>query len=383
MYLLCYVIISLSVFSLFYILRKNFNWKIVFGALCVTAVILIVCILFLNYLFQESFIAGGYLFQTMKSFERQKEDIQILFSGPSELQFAIIPSMFRFKAFNFSPNAEDMTESYYKLKYCINRMPKLKVVVLGTPLSIFSSLWHFYNKNKVFRRDIFYIYNYMKLKDVWEFGKFEGFWTVVKGEFFHIFPVLFRPNMAFLLEKWEVLVRYLYPDRVVLDGWSPAFGKGNITKEFARQRVRHHFEGYEVFDKTFLIYFEKILKLCHNHNIKVIVILCPVTDSYLQFASNYITRDIFYKKILKNPKYSKYIYKILDFLDLFAKHHEFFDDVNHLNINGAVVFSELVADELYDIIDEKDVYRNIDFCQFSDFTHLYFMTRNIYLGRQR
>jgi hypothetical protein len=78
--------------------------------------------------------------------------------------------------------------------------------------------------------------------------------------------------------------------------------------------------------------------------------MIPMTDYYLKHAEKYITKVALYEKVLTNPRFSPYIYKHLDYLDLYAKDHALFFDVDHLNYKGATVFSEKIALELSKIM---------------------------------
>lgn len=72
--------------------------------------------------------------RTVKDFERQKSEIQILFLGQSDIKRAIIPEAMPFKAYNFAEQGESFIETYYKFKYYVDDMPNLKVVIL--PLTL-------------------------------------------------------------------------------------------------------------------------------------------------------------------------------------------------------------------------------------------------------
>ena len=80
--------------------------------------------------------------------------------------------------------------------------------------------------------------------------------------------------------------------------------------------------------------------------------MCPVTDYYLTYAKEYIDKELLYENVLGNPEYRGYIYKHMDYLDIYLKKHQFFLDEDHLNYEGATFFSKLVASELFDVMRE-------------------------------
>jgi len=120
------------------------------------------------------------------------------------------------------------------------------------------------------------------------------------------------------------------------------------------RRVDTHFQrdNQNDFDKDLLFYFERILILCHQRGIKVVTLMIPTTDYYLKHAEKYITQNALSEKVLTNPRYSSYIYKQLDYLDLYAKDHTLFIDADHLNHKGATLFSERIASDLSKIIEQ-------------------------------
>lgn len=78
----------------------------------------------------------------------------------------------------------------------------------------------------------------------------------------------------------------------------------------------------------------------------------PVTDYYLKHAEKYVTKDALYERVFSNPKVRPYIYKHLDYLDFYAKDHALFVDGEHLNHDGATLFSKQIAPELSKVIEE-------------------------------
>jgi hypothetical protein len=80
--------------------------------------------------------------------------------------------------------------------------------------------------------------------------------------------------------------------------------------------------------------------------------MTPVTDYYLKHAEKYVTKAELYEKVFSNPKFNPYIYKHLDYLDLYAEDHTLFVDGEHLNHEGATAFSRLIASELSRVMEE-------------------------------
>jgi hypothetical protein len=139
---------------------------------------------------------------------------------------------------------------------------------------------------------------------------------------------------------------------VIQEGYHRMMIRGIVNEKIATRSIQRHFRGDYIFDKDLLLYFEKILILCHERGIKVMTLTTPVTDYYLKHAEKYVTRAALYEKVFSNPKYSPHIYRHLDYLDLYAKDHDLFVDGEHLNHDGAAAFSRLIAPELSKVMEE-------------------------------
>jgi len=138
-----------------------------------------------------------------------------------------------------------------------------------------------------------------------------------------------------------------YPEYVTVAG-------NDLMEGLAAKRIEELFQknNKNDFNVDLLSYFERILILCHQRGIKVVTLMIPMTDYYLKHAEKYITKDALYEKVLTHPKFSPYIYKHLDYLDLYAKDHALFADADHLNHKGATVFSGRIASELSKVMEQ-------------------------------
>jgi hypothetical protein len=81
----------------------------------------------------------GIFARGVQDFEKQKNNVQIMFMGQSDMQYGIIPDILNYNAYNFAASNETLLETYYKLKYYIDDMPNLRLVVLPVSLPSFSS----------------------------------------------------------------------------------------------------------------------------------------------------------------------------------------------------------------------------------------------------
>jgi hypothetical protein len=127
---------------------------------------------------------------------------------------------------------------------------------------------------------------------------------------------------------------------------------GKVEEESAREAIPYRFRKKHKFDEGLLTYYEKILVLCHNRGIKVVTLAIPVTDYYITHGEKYVTRAALHERVVANSRFSPYIYRHLDYMDHFAEDHTLFKDVIHLNYKGATIFSQRVALELSEMMEQ-------------------------------
>ena len=295
--------------------------------------------------------------RTVKGFEEQKDRIQILFMGQSDMKYAIIPKAMPYKSYNFAEVAENYIGTYLKLKYYIHEMPRLKIVVLGLPLPSFSSA----RLNWIERRHLtnYFSFGYITPQDFKELYKMGGF-IVVRQKISSFSPLLDKGQFITFWKNMRRWVRNQPIQKTVMEDGYIRFPEyhtvpGNeLMEKVAIKRVRDHFQEDHKndFDKDLLSYFERILILCHQQGVKVVTLMTPMADHYIKHAEKYITKSALYEKVLTNPKFSPYIIKHLDYLDFYSKDYGFFIDEGHLNYKGANHFSERIALELTKVMEE-------------------------------
>jgi hypothetical protein len=197
----------------------------------------------------------------------------------------------------------------------------------------------------------YFTYGYITGEDFRELYKLMGFKVVLKK----IQSLLPFPDSKQLKTFWQNvgnLVRSKPIERSeIYDGYFKDFGS-NVSERRTRVAVPHRFRKKYKFDEGSLIYFEKILVLCHSRGVKVVTLAMPVTDYYIKHAEKYVTNAALYERVVAHPRFSPYIYRHIDYMDRYAKDHALFWNGDHLNFEGATSFSKRVASELSKIFEE-------------------------------
>jgi hypothetical protein len=328
----------------------KFDLRIVIKGILIAFCIFLAIILATRFMDRILFRPESAFARTVKGFEEQKDQIQILFLGQSDMKYAIIPKEMPYKSYNFAEFGENYIGTYFKLRHYIGEMPRLKIVVLPLPLESFAPGRLEWIGLRYFPQ--YFSYGYVTNQDFRELYKIMGF-AVVKQKLASFSPMLDKMQMKTFWRNMKKLIRN-QPIRMsrIDDGYFYSTSLSAVKEGHAIEKVRGYFRKKNDFEKNLLSYFEKILMLGHNRRVKVVTLTLPVTDYYLTHAEKYVTRVGLYEKVFLNPKLSPYIFKHIDYLELYAKDHSLFIDVEHLNHKGATLFSQLIASELSKVMEQ-------------------------------
>jgi len=329
--------------------RMKFDLKIIIKGVLIALCIYIGALLAVGFIDRIVFEPKSVFARTVKGFEAQKNQIQILFLGQSDMKYGIIPQAMPYPSYNFAESGENFVATYFKLKSYIDKTPGLKMVVLPINLTCFSTSRLEWVKGKQFPK--YFTYGYITYEDLGELYKLMGFKVVLK-KIQSLFPF---PDSRQTKTFWQNVMKLVRSKPIekseVEDGYFKVVG-GKVSEEYATEAIQHRFRKKHKFDEGSFAYFEKILVLCHSRGVKVVTLTMPVTDYYINHGEKYVTKTALYGKVIANPRFSPYIYRHLDYLDCYAKDHALFWNGDHLNFEGATIFSKRVASELSKIFEE-------------------------------
>ncbi|MCM1087418.1 MAG: hypothetical protein NC419_04630 [Muribaculaceae bacterium] len=156
-----------------------------------------------------------------------------------------------------------------------------------------------------------------------------------------------KRNEAYI--NYENAPKYFYKGSMVSPG-SPGNPK-MITTIDKPEIIESVISGYS------LKYLDKIVKLCKEEGIHLVLVTTPFTDFYIQAIGNY---DVFYEYV-KNYAEANGI-EYYDFnlcrTDILDMDNEDFMDYHHLSGAGAVKYSALFADVMdsYDEMERQDLF---------------------------
>ena len=149
----------------------------------------------------------------------------------------------------------------------------------------------------------------------------------------------------------SILYRIKMKDVEMYRGFRPHRDFRNFAEETDRQKVAWSKanlilskDGY--FDPAIRIYFEKILALCQDHDVKVIFVRIPMSKEFYEEETRIVPADKLNKEVEAiAARYPVYI-RTFDYHDLFFDHPEYFFDPDHLNVKGSDLFTTRLAEDL-------------------------------------
>ena len=237
-------------------------------------------------------------------------------------------------SFNYGSPGENYIQSYYKLKSILEKSGKRpENVILFADISSFGP--------KTANRLEYNSY-WIKYIDYFELAKIKRNRDILskwlEGKFF-----------SFAGNYKDIQLTFIYAIKIgkleLHNGYRPHRDFKNFALEKnkakqARAKAALYLSKQDYFDKDITFYFEKILQLCQDYDINVILIRIPVTREYFEEASNIVPVDELYEQIqMVSANYPNVTY-FLDYHDLYFDHPEYFFDPDHLNPRGSDLFTE-------------------------------------------
>lgn len=292
----------------------------------------------------------------IKAFADELNEIEIIFLGNSHIHKGINPQYFQRKAFNLAFNAQDLYYDTQLLNRYVAHMPRLKAVVFGLDYFTFG-----YDESDLYPHLVREYYDSARIKP--RAGLDLSFFTYYSLLFLHketfVGDILTGKRKGFLysLEDDTVSSTLVASDiKEALLGSGYLFSRGGMNNaelmENGRQRAKFHYTQCFRNGNVTSIYqllSESIHKL-RAQGIKVFLIIPPYTRSYREgFPAEFI--DGFQQKIEEllhsHPGISFFDYSS----GLPLEPHHFLDS-DHLNFQGAEVFSRILSDRLENILNQ-------------------------------
>lgn len=119
----------------------------------------------------------------------------------------------------------------------------------------------------------------------------------------------------------------------------------NWWRKQAAQRAELVFRDENPMDPLLIDYFERLIALCEENGIQLMVVNFPISQEFLDAASKFLDVNLFYVRIetlvAAHPNAH-----LLDMRSAFRGKWDYFRDVDHLNARGATELSRTIRDEI-------------------------------------
>ena len=243
-----------------------------------------------------------------------QDNIEILILGNSHTFFGLTPALLKKKSINIANKSRKLETDYLILEKNINKLSSVNYVVL--PISHYT----FFTSNISVSEKRLY-YNYFGI-DTYKQDFFSN--SLVLNESFRelILNSLFN-NLKISKLGWRANdISYSYNESIINDRI------GNVNEKVSRKE--------EI--KKNKKYLTQIVNLCDINNIKLILLLPPYHPDFYKYTNNkydHKNKQILSQIDLKNSL-------IIDSKDLHMIDNDYFENVDHLNLNGAKVFTKKI-----------------------------------------
>ncbi|TRZ69974.1 MAG: hypothetical protein D4R97_09005 [Bacteroidetes bacterium] len=138
----------------------------------------------------------------------------------------------------------------------------------------------------------------------------------------------------------------------IKNGYIPARNYRNFAKEPDREAL-----GFELataylasYSKKSTLgetkYYQKILALCQQYNIHLILLRMPMTDEYLKYARKMVDLDKLDREIIDLTRNHCDDFRVFDFRNEFHGKPEYFFNADHVNPAGVNIISMKIKEEL-------------------------------------
>jgi len=247
-------------------------------------------------------------------------------------------------SFNYGSPSESLIQSYYKLKYLLEKLgSRPEFLILQADISSFGP-------KSASRFE--YNFYWKKYIDYIELAKIKGEWDItakwLEGKFFS-----YAGNYKDI--QLSILYRIKMKDLEMYRGFRPHRDFRNFAEETDRQKLAWSkanliLSKESSFDPAVKVYFEKIVKLCQDHGVKLILIRIPMSKEFYNEEIKIVNADRLYHEVDSiASRYPVYL-RTYDYHDLYFDHPEYFFDPDHLNVKGSDLFTTRLAEDLNGMI---------------------------------
>jgi len=242
--------------------------------------------------------------------------------------------------FNYGSPSENYIQSYYKLKHILEETGKKpEYLLLQSDVSSYGSkISDRYEYNSYWIKYI----DYMELARVKQDRDILFKWA--EGKFFS-----YAGNYKDI--QLSIVYSIKMPKLEMHNGYRPHRDFKNFANDLNKQKSAWNkaqlINTADVyFDPAIKYYLKKILDICQEHNVKVVLIRYPLTREFSEEERKIVPADKLFAEIDKIAAGCSTYWGTLDYHDLYFDHPEYFFDPDHLNVKGSDLFTARLQQDL-------------------------------------
>ena len=283
-----------------------------------------------------------------RKFEQLKEydgELKYLFLGDSHSQNAIDPSIIG-NGFNFSSANENFIQTYFKFIRVLKKIDqKPQTIVLPIDPSSFSS---------------FRAQRFVNPSELLTFANY--FTMTIRTKKIYYLSTWFENSFFMYVGKYATINKYLEVAKLrKFSNMKLGFKgrRGNLENEqdvakVCTDKANLYLKGYHYFDPAIKSFFVDILEYCDNNGIAVYLMKMPLAKEYVQACRDIFPLNEYYKEIHEIAGRFSSVKKVYDFQDFFFHQQSYLRNPDHVNIDGAKIFSEMLASEFLKLEQHED-----------------------------
>lgn len=271
---------------------------------------------------------------TRKKFASLQDEVSLLVAGDSHALNAfndtLVPG-----SYNYATPSESPIHIYFKLRAAFEQSDfQPRVVVLPVDLHTFSS----FRADKLADQDPAFWAQYV---DYIEVGR-------EQGELFPLMVERVKAEFAYLGGLDNVLEILLSSEPWVTDsmekGFRPTYEQfsslspGEQT-EIAEKRTSFHLGGKDYLAPIEVTYFNRLLDMLEAQQVQIVFVWYPISEEYYEQSSGFVPVEDHFAT-MQNLFGDRENTLWLDYHDLFWEVPAYYRDSDHLNVDGAQVFTE-------------------------------------------
>jgi hypothetical protein len=259
---------------------------------------------------------------TIKKNLMSNNTAEVLILGNSHAFFGINPEVLSKRAINVANKSRKLETDYFILKKNIKNLSGLKFLIL--PISSYTLFTEHISKEE---KRLYY--NFHGLKE-YNQGLFNNL-LIVHEPFKELVEDAIFKTTEISKSGWRANGNeYIYDKKIIKER------VGNIEERLSRKNTIEKNTNYLL----------KIIKLCDDNTIKLILLLPPYHPDFYKYTND--AYDIKIKEIVSKINLKSAI--MIDSRIFKITQNAFYENVDHLNKNGAILFSKKIDSILNSIV---------------------------------